>query len=89
MGALYKGIIVTAVTSLLVMYPVTDSIIGLKSTYNNNAGSIFSGLDLYICGVAEEERALFNIIIGYWLAVHCSDNAHAGVGRCLHKQGRE
>ncbi len=51
MGALYKGFIVTAVTSLLVMYPVTDSIIGLKSTYNNNAGSIFSGLDLYICGV--------------------------------------
>ena len=51
MGALYKGFIVTAVTSLLIMYPVTDSIIGLKSTYNNNAGAIFSGLDLYICGV--------------------------------------
>ncbi len=51
MGALYKGFIVTAVTSLLVMYPVTDSIIGLKSTYNNNAGAIFSGLDLYICGI--------------------------------------
>ncbi len=51
MGALYKGFIVTAVTSLLVMYPVTDGIVGLKSTYNNNAGAIFSGLDLYICGV--------------------------------------
>ncbi len=51
MGALYKGFIVTAVTSLLIMYPVTDSIIGLQSTYNNNAGAIFSGLDLYICGV--------------------------------------
>ena len=51
MGALYKGFIVTAVSSLLVMYPVTDSIVGLKSTYNNNAGAIFSGLDLYICGV--------------------------------------
>ena len=51
MGALYKGFIVTAVTSLLVMYPVTNSIIGLKSTYNNNAGAIFSGLDLYICGI--------------------------------------
>ncbi len=51
MGALYKGFIVTAITSLLIMYPVTDSIVGLKSTYNNNAGSIFSGLDLYICGV--------------------------------------
>ena len=51
MGALYKGFIVTAVTSLLIMYPVTDAIIGIKSTYNNNAGAIFSGLDLYICGV--------------------------------------
>tara|TARA_B100000963_G_scaffold318496_1_gene299671 strand:- start:1447 stop:3552 length:2106 start_codon:yes stop_codon:yes gene_type:complete len=51
MGALYKGFIVTAVTSLLIMYPVTESIVGMKSTYNNNAGAIFSGLDLYICGV--------------------------------------
>ena len=51
MGALYKGFIVTALTSLLIMYPVTDSIIGLQKTYNNNAGAIFTGLDLYICGV--------------------------------------
>ena len=51
MGALYKGFIVTAITSLLIMYPVTESIIGMKSTYNNNAGAIFTGLDLYICGV--------------------------------------
>ncbi len=51
MGALYKGFIVTAITSLLIMYPITDAIIGIKSTYNNNAGAIFSGLDLYICGV--------------------------------------
>ena len=51
MGALYKGFIVTAVTSLLIMYPVTDALVGLKNTYNNNAGAIFSGLDLYICGV--------------------------------------
>ena len=51
MGALYKGFIVTAITSLIIMYPVTESIIGFKSTYNNNAGAIFSGLDLYICGV--------------------------------------
>ena len=51
MGALYKGFIITAIASLIIMYPVTDSIIGIKSTYNNNAGAIFSGLDLYICGV--------------------------------------
>ena len=51
MGALYKGFVVTAITSLLIMYPVTDSIVGLNSTYNNNAGAIFTGLNLYICGV--------------------------------------
>ena len=51
MGALYKGFIVTAVTSLLIMYPVTNSIIGLTTNYTNNAGAIFTGLDLYICGV--------------------------------------
>ena len=51
MGALYKGFIVTAITSLIVMYPVTEAVVGLKSTYNNNAGAIFSGMDLYICGV--------------------------------------
>ena len=51
MGALYKGFIVTAVTSLIIMYPVTNSIVVLDNTYNNNAGAIFSGLDLYICGV--------------------------------------
>ena len=51
MGALYKGFIVTAITSLIIMYPVTNSIIGINETYNNNAGAIFTGLDLYICGI--------------------------------------
>ena len=51
MGALYKGFIVTAVTSLIIMYPVTDNIIGMNTSYSNNAGAVFSGLDLYVCGV--------------------------------------
>ena len=51
MGALYKGFIVTAITSLIIMYPVTNSIVGINSTYNNNSGAIFTGFDLYICGV--------------------------------------
>ena len=51
MGALYKGFIVTAVTSLIIMYPVTDKLIGLTIEYTNNAGSNFTGLDLYICGI--------------------------------------
>ena len=51
MGALYKGFFVTAVTSLIIMYPVTDSVIGLSKSYTNNAGANFSGFDLYLCGV--------------------------------------
>ncbi len=50
MGALYKGFIVTAITSLLILYPVTNSIVGLNNSYSNN-GSTFNGMDLYICGV--------------------------------------
>ena len=50
MGALYKGFVVTAITSLLIMYPVTDAIVGLNNAYNND-GIVFSGLDLYICGI--------------------------------------
>ena len=52
MGALYKGFIVTAVTSLLILYPVTDAIIGLDKTYTTaNNTTVFSGLDIYICGI--------------------------------------
>ena len=50
MGALYKGFIVTAITSLIILYPVTDSIIGLTENYSNNNKN-FNGMDLYICGV--------------------------------------
>ena len=51
MGALYKGFIVTAVLSLLIFYPVTDSIVGLDKTYQSGE-KIFTGFSLYICGVA-------------------------------------
>ena len=50
MGALYKGFIVTAITSLLILYPVTNSLVGFETNYNND-GLIFSGFDLYICGI--------------------------------------
>jgi len=50
MGALYKGFIVTAVLSLMILYPVTDKIIGLDSVYNSS-NSTFNGFDLYMCGV--------------------------------------
>jgi K(+)-stimulated pyrophosphate-energized sodium pump len=51
MGALYKGFIVTAISSLIILYPVTDSIVGLENVYIND-GKSFSGFDLYLCGVA-------------------------------------
>ena len=51
MGALYKGFIVTAVLSLVILYPVTDSVIGLDKVYSNS-GISYTGNDLYICGVA-------------------------------------
>ncbi len=51
MGALYKGFIVTAITSLVIMYPVTEKIIGMNNMYENNAGAIFNGFDIYVCGV--------------------------------------
>ena len=50
MGALYKGFIVTAVTSLIILYPVTESIVGLTENYSNSDKN-FNGMDLYICGV--------------------------------------
>ena len=50
MGALYKGFIVTAIASLLILYPVTNSIVGLAEIYNNGKTS-FNGFNLYICGV--------------------------------------
>ncbi len=50
MGALYKGFIVTAIISLILLYPITSNIIGLESTFNIN-NKIFSGFDLYYCGI--------------------------------------
>ena len=47
MGALYKGFIVTAILSLIVLYPVTDYVIGMGAL----EGQTFSGMDLYLCGV--------------------------------------
>ena len=51
MGALYKGFIATAILSLIIFYPVTDSVIGLDNVYTTENNS-FSGFSLYICGVA-------------------------------------
>ena len=50
MAALYKGFVVTAVTSLIILYPITDYVLGLENIYSIPNKS-FSGMSLYICGV--------------------------------------
>ncbi len=50
MGALYKGFIVTAIVSLILLYPITSNTIGLDQVFNVGNKS-FDGADLYYCGV--------------------------------------
>ena len=50
MNALYKGFIATAVSSLIILYPITDYIIGLNTEYFIE-DKIFTGMGLYVCGV--------------------------------------
>ena len=49
MAALYKGFIVTAITSLIILYPITDYVLGLENSYSVSDKS-FTGMSLYICG---------------------------------------
>ena len=50
MGALYRGFIATAVLSLIVLFFVTDLVVGFDTILS--IGDIsFNGLDLFICGV--------------------------------------
>ena len=50
MNALYKGFIVSAVASLLILWPVTDYVIGFSNEYTIN-DKTFNGKELYYCGV--------------------------------------
>jgi len=50
MHALYKGFIATTILSLIILYPVTDYIIGLTTEYYIY-DKIFTGMGLYICGI--------------------------------------
>jgi K(+)-stimulated pyrophosphate-energized sodium pump len=51
MGALYKGFIATGILSLFAVYGVTQSLIGLD-TKLQAGGAVFTGMDLFYCGVA-------------------------------------
>tara|TARA_B100000965_G_scaffold80464_1_gene64117 strand:- start:955 stop:3060 length:2106 start_codon:yes stop_codon:yes gene_type:complete len=50
MNALYKGFIATAILSLIILYPVTDYVIGFEKNYVVGDKS-FTGINLYYCGV--------------------------------------
>ena len=50
MKAMYKGFLVTAITSLAFLYPVTEHVIGFSKEYLVN-GKSFTGLNLYYCGI--------------------------------------
>ena len=50
MGALYKGFIATAIFSLILLYPITDFVIGLDNKFFVE-NKTFAGIDLYLCGI--------------------------------------
>ena len=50
MAALYKGFIVTAISSIIILYPVTDWVIGFDSLYTVKDKN-FNGMSLYYCGI--------------------------------------
>jgi K(+)-stimulated pyrophosphate-energized sodium pump len=50
MNALYKGFVVSALSSLVILYPVTDYVIGFATEYKVN-GKNFNGMSLYYCGI--------------------------------------
>ncbi len=51
MGALYKGFIATGVLSLVALYPITESLLGMTTVFTTKGGLTFTGMDLFWCGV--------------------------------------
>jgi K(+)-stimulated pyrophosphate-energized sodium pump len=49
MNALYKGFITTAILSIIILYPITNYIIGLNTEYYIEE-KVFTGKGLYLCG---------------------------------------
>ena len=78
MNALYKGFIVSALASLIILYPVTDYVIGFTNEYTVNTKT-FNGLDLYYCGV------IGLIITGLliWITEYYTGTNYRPVKSCL------
>jgi K(+)-stimulated pyrophosphate-energized sodium pump len=51
MGALYKGVIATGILSLIALYPLTNWIVGLHTRLATETGRVYTGMDLFYCGV--------------------------------------
>ena len=50
MMALYKGFLASAILSAILLYFITDHVIGLNSTFDAG-GKLFSGMSLFYCGL--------------------------------------
>lgn len=50
MGALYKGFFASGILSIVILYPVTDYVLGMD-TVMQAQGLSFTGMDLYLCGI--------------------------------------
>ena len=50
MKAMYKGFVITAISSLVILFPITKHVIGFSTEYIVN-GKSFNGLSLYFCGI--------------------------------------
>jgi K(+)-stimulated pyrophosphate-energized sodium pump len=51
MGALYKGFLATAALSLILLWPLTDWVVGLNTKFTLANGTTFTGMSLFWCGV--------------------------------------
>ncbi len=70
MGALYKGVIATGVLSLVVLWPVTSTLIGMDTVLTVGAKS-FTGTSLFICGaVGLIVTALIIVVTEYYTGVN-------------------
>ncbi len=52
MGALYKGLVVTALISLILIGIITSQFIGFDRTLTTASGMSFNGFTLFLCGIA-------------------------------------
>ncbi len=70
MGALYKGFIATGVLSAIVLYPITSYLIGMDTVLTTSRGLSFTGMDLFLCGLAGlVVTALIIVITEYYTGI--------------------